>query len=862
MPAPKVAAAPRTAGHVSSPTRAEPHASGAAATFVVTSVNDSPLNSPTSKKCVDAESPHVCSLRAAVQAANNLDRSVLIKLAARTYTLTDGGLGALTVTNAGGTSIEGVGATRTKIVVPAANGYGAIYVADGANHAGSTLYLTGLRVTGGAQTTGGGIQSEAESNISIVLDHVTVAGNHVTSNGGGIYLYYASLWATDSSISDNVAAGIGGGIYNYWGNLYLTDDQVNSNTALDNAGGGIYQEYGNLHVVGGSVSGDTAGTNVTSGNGGGVFDIYGAVYLSGGVSVSHDSVLNDGTGGGEFEDSGALVATGASFSYDKAVGGTDAAGGGIYAEYGNHLTLDAVTMAHNTTSATTATYGGGAVYVDGYEYATTVTIGQGSSFTDNGSGAVALYMYQGGVTANITDTTFKGNTSSLMNGGAAVHAYAFEEGGIALSMVDDKILNNTAAGVFSAGGVEGYADNAATVAMHFDHDVISGNVGRGSEGTGGIQGYAYLDSASPLDVENSVFVGNRAPDGGYGGAVANGADDQYDNSTLTLTNDVLSHNSVGSATLGQEGYGGAVSSYDYAALIMTGCKVTDNTATGTASSGAEGGGVYDASYFGTMFGADVVTGNRVTGHLSEGGGIWTYPYDSGGVLVRSTVSSNFADYGAGVYVYGYTFSVDASTISRNGAGGGGTGGWGGGIYTYDSAISLTNSTIGGNLAKNSGIQLGEGGGIYIEDSSATTIYFTTISGNAAQHGAAIYNVDGSGTLRDSIVAANHTTLTGKAESDCFAAGRYEIFVSAGGNVLSRANCVLAQSFGDIVTARPGLLVLASNGGPTETMALVATSPAVNAAHGDCTTTDQRGVARPKTGRCDSGAYQRVATKKK
>jgi hypothetical protein len=66
---------------------------------------------------------------------------------------------------------------------------------------------------------------------------------------------------------------------------------------------------------------------------------------------------------------------------------------------------------------------------------------------------------------------------------------------------------------------------------------------------------------------------------------------------------------------------------------------------------------------------------------------------------------------------------------------------------------------------------------------------------------------------------------------------------------------------DLIGVDPMLGPLANNGGPTETQALLAGSPAIDAAdprppadHATrCPTTDQRGVAR--NGRCDIGAFE-------
>jgi hypothetical protein len=52
--------------------------------------------------------------------------------------------------------------------------------------------------------------------------------------------------------------------------------------------------------------------------------------------------------------------------------------------------------------------------------------------------------------------------------------------------------------------------------------------------------------------------------------------------------------------------------------------------------------------------------------------------------------------------------------------------------------------------------------------------------------------------------------------------------------------------------------LTNNDGPTETHALVAGSPAIDAAGATCSATDQRGIARPQGADCDIGAVEVVA----
>jgi hypothetical protein len=66
--------------------------------------------------------------------------------------------------------------------------------------------------------------------------------------------------------------------------------------------------------------------------------------------------------------------------------------------------------------------------------------------------------------------------------------------------------------------------------------------------------------------------------------------------------------------------------------------------------------------------------------------------------------------------------------------------------------------------------------------------------------------------------------------------------------------------GDVTGTDPQLGALASNGGPTQTMALASTSPAIDkipTSSGLCPAADQRGAVRPDNGgaSCDIGAYE-------
>ena len=114
------------------------------------------------------------------------------------------------------------------------------------------------------------------------------------------------------------------------------------------------------------------------------------------------------------------------------------------------------------------------------------------------------------------------------------------------------------------------------------------------------------------------------------------------------------------------------------------------------------------------------------------------------------------------------------------------------------------------------------------------------------------NRDASATLniQNSIVAAN-------GDFGCFLApfgGGAVALNSLGNNVFTDGTCANVAS--DQVVGDALLGLLADNGGPTLTHALLAGSPAIDAANtAVCPITDQRGVARDAA--CDIGAFEFV-----
>jgi CSLREA domain-containing protein len=208
--------------------------------------------------------------------------------------------------------------------------------------------------------------------------------------------------------------------------------------------------------------------------------------------------------------------------------------------------------------------------------------------------------------------------------------------------------------------------------------------------------------------------------------------------------------------------------------------------------------------------------------------------------------------GAGIANFG-VLRVVASTISNNRLEpmSDPEAGFGGGIMNLGQA-TLINSTVTDNTAFDGA---GIGGGTTVLESStvALNISDSPVAGISRS----------SLTMRNSIVARNQPLTSGIGNfSDC------ETAVSEGFNLVSACTLTGDQT-GNLIGVDPKLGPLSNNGGPTPTLALLAGSPAIDAANPvppgstalACPPTDQRGVSRPQDGNldgqpvCDIGAYE-------
>ena len=135
-----------------------------------------------------------------------------------------------------------------------------------------------------------------------------------------------------------------------------------------------------------------------------------------------------------------------------------------------------------------------------------------------------------------------------------------------------------------------------------------------------------------------------------------------------------------------------------------------------------------------------------------------------------------------------------------------------------------------------------------------TVSNSTLSGNIAYAGISGIVNYGPATLKNTIVA--------NSPSDGQCGGTNGVPITDGGyNLDSGTSCGFGTANNSLSGVDPMLGVLADNGGPTKTHALLEGSPAIDKGNSFGATTDQRGVARPQGAAPDIGAFEVEDTKK-
>jgi predicted outer membrane repeat protein len=354
-------------------------------------------------------------------------------------------------------------------------------------------------------------------------------------------------------------------------------------------------------------------------------------------------------------------------------------------------------------------------------------------------------------------------------------------------------------------------------------------------------GAIFIGGGSVVTVTNSVFTNNRANNGG-------GINNLR--SKLTVLNSAFSGNQAAHTDAinqhGDCGGGGAIyidgtrsaANGGPDAILIQDSAFTNNTTNN------HGGALFVGFYPGDNITVDrsSFTGNSVTKAASlsssgTGGAVW---YGRG-------------DPGQAVNVFILTSATFANNYAHS---------QGGGLWT-SAPVSMTNVTFAGNVAANTDYaqlddwRRGNGGALAVNNSALVVITNGTLANNSAGfNGGAI--AGSTVTLRNTLFEDNTGGNPWDIQQHCTSA------LADGGNNLqyppknpnpnywNETNCTAAITITD-----PKLGPLQDNGGAILTMMPQPGSPAFNRSNLNCPASDQRGVARPQGGLCDSGAVEAV-----
>jgi len=340
-----------------------------------------------------------------------------------------------------------------------------------------------------------------------------------------------------------------------------------------------------------------------------------------------------------------------------------------------------------------------------------------------------------------------------------------------------------------------------------------------------------------LTIDQSTVSENRTEGDSSGGGIFSVGD-------VILTSSIVSRNST-------SGEGGGIFS-SLGTVTLTSSTINGNSTTGLF---VAGGGIRST---GTVtLTNSIVSGNYTTENFTYGGGIFS---SADVTLTNSTVSGNSttgkgAD-GGGIRSFG-DVTLTRSTVSGNSTAGASA--RGGGIFS-SGTVTVANSTVSGNSTAGF---FAYGGGIF--SFGALTLTSSTVTDNRANYsnatGGGIWNNNDTITIANSIVAGN-TAGGGSPDID----PRTGIF-TVNFSLLGSAVTPDTGGSGNLSSDNPLLGLLANNGGPTETHALLVGSLAIDAGDPEIVSPpsfDQRGSGFDRvrdgdgdtTAVIDIGAFER------
>jgi Dockerin type I domain len=490
-------------------------------------------------------------------------------------TLNDSGAGSLRQTIAGAASGD-------TIQFASSLSGGTIVLTTGELTIGQNLTITGLgasnlSISGNIASTIFAISAAATVSISSLT---LTDGNAGVGIGGGIY-NDGSLTLTNCTLSADSAtvtvatglgfngadAGDGGGIFNdAAGTLVLNGTTITSSRA--DVGGAIYNNGGHVTLTNSELF------NSSAEQGGGLLNTGGGVVNITGSTITQDNALEE-AGGGICNENSTLTITSSTVTSNVAA----TYGGGIANLADGTLTVNSTMLQSNTADQ----YGGGIFNFTG----ATVTINNNSTILSNNAVGLSgagfgggLFNYEG--TANISGSSFNGNTTTFVGSGLADFAGT-------VNITGATFVNN------------GNTSNQAGGALYIFADTVTIASSTFSSNEAQFGGAIYQDNNSSLVVSASTLQNNTAVM--YGGGA-------YISSTAFFSNSTIAGN--------QAQFGGGLISFG----AIT---AADTTIAGNVAS-SSGGGIYvnsneTASLYNTIVATNTLsnhtTASDITGTLDH-----------------------------------------------------------------------------------------------------------------------------------------------------------------------------------------------------------------------------------------------------
>jgi CSLREA domain-containing protein len=691
--------------------------------------------------------------------------------------------------------------------------------------------LTGLTIADGrldnfnaGDSDGGGIYNQSTLTlVDCTVDFNRAVGgsafmagqNGGSGRGGGIF-NAGALTLTRCTLKNNGATG-GFGASNPPPPLTLTT----GGTGGDARGAGVYNDaaaslvISNCTFAGNSASAAGGGSGSFGGNGGN--GLGGAIFNLGTLDVS-GSTFSGNTG-----DGGPGGAGTSSFNNGAPGSGT----GGIVRGAGSAVLRNSIVAGNNTNSVFRDV--SGALTSGGFN-----VIGRSDGSSGFGAGGD-----QAGTNAAPLDAVL----SALANNGGPTDTMAPQPGSPALDQGKAFGLTSDQRGVARPVDIAGFPNASGgdgsdvgaleltpilvtTVDDHDDGSIVGDctlreaiNAANAQSGddtiafAAGVTGTIQLGSALPQISTSMVIAGpganvvtvrrNTAP--AYRIFVI--ANPPQNDPVVTISGLTIANGLAPNGGTPIDSGGGIIN--DRSKLTVRDCVLTGNSS--SAASFSYGGGIMNSE--------GNLTVDRCTfsnNNAYYGGGIANRRNSVAGI---STVTISNSTFVANTAAYGNALMNEVQNSGRIGN------------------VSVTHCTFSGNVGSGNA-----GAGIYNSGANSGTVNLAvshcTFTGNAADLGSSLYNFAFSGTatatLRNSIFATNGGANLFNAGGSMSSLG-YNVSSDIGGGALTAT--------GDKTNTDPLLAPLASNGGPTQTHALLPGSPALDNGRSFLLPFDQRGFAR-------------------